>query len=162
MLVRYWLHLVAQFVGMMRLCRTSAEPSNSEQGRLFHLSAFSKRLSTMPVTVPPVANIAAGITPPSPDAASSGGDPSFAELPFPPHAISAEKAAANQVVFRIAPSHVSKGRQVGYQTASAKREGRMNCVPPCWSRDNGSRLQSDNGHFVNCWLLRLGARSALA
>jgi hypothetical protein len=79
----------------------------------------------MPVTVPPVANIAAGITPPSPDAASSGGDPSFAELPFPPHAISAEKAAANQVVFRIAPSHVAKGRQVGYQTASAKREGRM-------------------------------------
>ncbi|HEV2232420.1 MAG TPA: hypothetical protein VGV68_03320 [Terriglobia bacterium] len=79
----------------------------------------------MPVTVPPVANIAAGITPPSPDAASSGGDPSFAELPFPSHAISAEKAAANQVVFRIAPSHVAKGRQVGYQTASAKREGRM-------------------------------------
>ena len=60
----------------------------------------------MPVTVPPVANIAAGITPPSPDAASSGGDPSFAELPFPSHAISAEKAAANQVVFRIAPSHL--------------------------------------------------------
>src|SRR5690349_16582633 len=74
--------------------------------------------------------------PPSPDAAASGGDPSLgiepsaagdpslAESPFPPHAISAEKAAANQVVFRIAPSHVAKG-QVGYQTASAKREGRM-------------------------------------